>query len=112
MRVGLIALLLLAACSKGSGSGLDEGERIVCALAGSQQFVPDCSVERSSVDGAQLLVVHLPGGAFHRLELSKDGQSLAAADGADEAQSALKGDKFEVILGQDRFVIPAKAAAR
>ena len=63
-------------------------------------------------DGVQVIVVRLPDGGFRRLEVSKDGQNLNAADGADRSQSALKGDRFEVILGQDRFVIPAKADAR
>ena len=43
--------------------------------------------------------------------LRPDGQNLLAADGADQTQSALKGDRFEVILGPDRYVIPAKADA-
>ncbi len=104
--------LLLAACSKGGVAKNPEGETIACALAGSQQFKPDCTAERSMVDGAQVIVVRLPDGGFHRLEVSKDGQNLNAADGADQSQSALKGDRFEVILGQNRFVIPAKANAR
>ena len=103
--------LVLAACSPKAPAGA-VGERIACALGGSQRFKPDCTVERSVADGAQVIVVRLPDGGFHRLELSKDGQNLEAADGADQSQSALKGDRFEVILGQDRFVIPAKANAR
>ena len=62
--------------------------------------------------GAQVIVVRLPDGGFHRFEVSKDGQNLEAADGADQSQSALKGDRFEVILEQDRFVFPAKAVVR
>ena len=101
--------LLLAACSKGGVVKQAEGETIACALGGTQQFKPDCTVERSTADGTQVIVVRLPDGAFHRFEVSKDGQQLLAADGADQSQSALKGDRFEVILGQDRFVIPAHA---
>ena len=101
--------LLLAACSKGGVVKQAEGETIACALGGTQQFKPDCTVERSTVDATQVIVVRLPDGAFHRFEVSKDGQQLLAADGADQSQSALKGDRFEVILGQDRFVIPAHA---
>ena len=101
--------LLLAACSKGGVTKAAEGETIACALAGSQQFKPDCTAERSMADGAQVIVVRFPDGGFHRLEVSKDGQNLNAADGADQSQSALKGDRFEVILGQNRFVIPAHA---
>ena len=101
--------LLLAACSKGGDAQLAQGETIACALGGTQQFKPDCTIERSTADGAQVIVVRLPEGGFHRFEVSKDGQQLLAADGADPSQSALKGDRFEVILGQDRFVIPAHA---
>jgi hypothetical protein len=75
------------------------------------QFKPDCTVERSMADGAQVIVVRLPEGGFHRFEVSKDGRELLAADGAEQSKSALKGDRFEVILGEDRFVIPAKASA-
>ena len=100
--------LLLAACSPQTPAAA-VGELIACALGGSQQFKPDCTIERSMADGAQVIVVRLPDGGFHRFEVSKDGQNLNAADGADQTQSALKGDRFEVILGQDRFVIPAHA---
>ena len=104
-------MLLLAACSSGGSSkaAAQDGESIACALGGSLQFKPDCTIERSEADGAQVIVVRLPEGGFHRFEVSKDGQQLFAADGADQTQSALKGDRFEVILGQDRFVIPAHA---
>ena len=112
MRWGVVAVLLLGACSKGGvGTKAEDGETIACALGGSQQFKPDCTVERSAVDGAQVIVVRLPDGAFHRFEVSKDGQELLAADGADQTKSALKEGRFEVILGQDRFVIPAQASA-
>ena len=112
MRGTVCAALLLAACSRGGTAPPSNGETIACALGGSLQFKPDCTAERSVSDGAQMIIVRLRGGAFHRFEVSNDGQNLTAADGADQAQSALKADRFEVILGQDRFVIPAKANAR
>ena len=111
-RGAICAVLLLAACSKGGVAKNPDGETSACALAGSQQFKPACTVERSLANGAQVIVVRLPDGGFHRLEVSKDGQNLNAADGADQSQSALKGDRFEVILGQNRFVIPATANAQ
>lgn len=101
---------LLAACSP-QAPGAAVGEQIACALGGSQQLKPDCTVERSMAEGKQIIVVRLPDGGSRRLEVSKDGQNLNAADGADQSQSALKGDRFEVILGPDRFVIPARANA-
>lgn len=107
MRRAAFALLFLAACSKGGTSPAEQGESIACALGGSLQFKPLCTVER---EGGSI-VVRLPDGAFHRFTVSKDGQHLVAADGADAAQSARKGERFEVILGQDRYVIPVSAGA-
>lgn len=113
MRGWLAAgFLPLSACSGGeSGEPLPEGEPVFCALAGSQQFKDQCRVERSTVDGAKVIVVRHPDGGFRRLEVSRDGQNLLAADGADQSQSALKGDRFEVILGDDRYVISANPPA-
>lgn len=105
-------VLLLSACSGGDGGEpLPEGEPVFCALAGSQQFTDQCRVERSTVDAAKIIVVRHPDGGFRRLEVSADGQNLLAADGADQSQSALKGDRYEVILGDDRYVIPANPPA-
>jgi hypothetical protein len=107
MRGAVLALLFLSACSKGGTVPAEQGESIACALGGSQQFKPDCTLEREG----STIVVRLPDGAFHRFTVSKDGQSLDAADGADKAQSARKDDRFEVILGQDRYVIPVSPGA-
>ncbi|WP_374528026.1 hypothetical protein [Novosphingobium sp.] len=109
-----IPALLLAACSQGGSDGEKAGaaqELIWCALGGAKQFTQDCSVERAVVDGAQTFVVRHPDGAFHRLEVSKDGQQLLAADGADVTQSARKQDRYEVILGDARYVIPVNGPA-
>ncbi|MFN3517197.1 MAG: hypothetical protein ACK4YM_08570 [Novosphingobium sp.] len=113
MRGWLVCgFLLLSACSGGEGGEpLPEGEPVFCALAGSQQFADQCRVERFTVDGAKVIVVRHPDGGFRRLEVSQDGQNLLAADGADQSQSALKGDRYEVILGDDRYVIPANPPA-
>ena len=42
---------------------------------------------------------------------SADLDDLLAADGADVTQSARKQDRYEVILGQDRYVVPVQAPA-
>ena len=111
MRRGaaLLAVLALAACGQGDGAEPPAGEAILCSLGGAKDFKPHCQLERSVIEGAQVLIVRHPDGAFRRMQVSPDGQNLLAADGADETQSALKGDRYEVILGPDRYVIPAKA---
>lgn len=109
----LTPLMLLAACSEAFAPSAEQpkDEPVFCALGGSLEFKDQCRAERTTVEGAQVIVVRHPDGAFRRLEVSKDGQNLLAADGADQSQSALKDDRFEVILGPDRYVIPAKANA-
>ncbi|MFM5923308.1 MAG: hypothetical protein ACKOPG_03870 [Novosphingobium sp.] len=110
LAAALLGCVCLSACSQGGAEQAEaKGEPVFCALGGSQDFKDQCRIERAVVDGAQVIVVRHPDGAFRRLEVSKDGKNLLAADGADQSQSALKGDRYEVILGPDRYVIPAKA---
>ena len=104
----LFPTLLLAACSQ-SQADADDGEPIYCALAGASDFKPDCRLERATIDAKAVFVVRHPDGGFRRLQGNKDGQHLDAVDGADASQSALKGDRWEVILGGDKYVIPVVA---
>ncbi|MDP3905642.1 hypothetical protein [Novosphingobium sp.] len=103
----LVLAALLAACGQGDQAAAPAGEAIQCSLGGAKDFTPHCQLERSVIEGAQVFIVRHPDGAFRRMQVSPDGQNLLAADGADETQSALKGDRYEVILGLDRYVIPA-----
>jgi hypothetical protein len=112
MRFAALPILALAACSPGSEAAPEEPqERIACALDGAAEFTADCALERATVEGAAVLVVRHPDGGFRRFEVSQDGQNLLAADGAEVTQSALKADRWEVILGDNRYVIPVKADA-
>jgi hypothetical protein len=112
MRFAVLLVLALAACSPGSEAAPETPqERIACAVGGVAEFTEDCTLERGIAEGAQALVVRHPDGGFRRLEVSQDGQNLLAADGAEVTQSARKGDRWEVILGEHRYVIPVKADA-
>lgn len=113
----LLPLAALAACGDPAP---DEGqvaasETIWCSLGGSQHFAQDCTLERGTEEGRAAFVVRHPDGKFRRLVASADGQTLLAADGADESQSARKtgedGERWEVILGDDRYAVPVKAPA-
>lgn len=107
----LLPLSILAACQQPGGGDAADGEPIYCALGGAKTFTTDCRLERTVIDGKATFVIRHPDGAFHRLEVSADGQNLLAADGADVTQSARKQDRYEVILGQDRYVVPVQAPA-
>ena len=110
MALGLVMALSLAACRQQTAVE-EDGEPIMCALAGAKAFKAECRLERTVADGKPTFVIRHPDGAFHRLVVSPDGQNLLAADGADVTQSARKQDRYEVILGQDRYVVPVRAPA-
>lgn len=102
-----VAFAALGGCSA-LGGAEESGEAISCALGGAQEFSTDCRLERVAVEGAEVLVVRHSDGSFRRLEVSADAQSLNAADGAALSQSARKGETWEVILDENRYVIPVK----
>lgn len=113
-RISSLAVaLLLTACGQAAEEAQPavSAETIWCGLGGATELAQDCTLERGTEEGRPAFVVRHPDGKFRRLVASADSQSLLAADGADQSQSALKGDRWEVILGDDRYVVPVKADA-
>ena len=113
MRAGLcaVALIALAGCSSGkteTPAVAQGGERIGCALAGSQKFTDTCAVDRMQTDGKLTLIVRHPDGAFRRFAVVSDGRGLVVADGAEQAKTAIENDKLAVTVGADRYLFPAK----
>jgi hypothetical protein len=109
----LWVLAALSACGGGVGEQPEPAEQVWCSLGGSQHFAQECEIERVNEDGRPAFVLRHPDGKFRRLVASADGQTLLAADGADQSQSARKagpeGERWEVILGDDRYVVPVQA---
>lgn len=111
--LALLPFAALAGCSDpapGEGAAV-ASEAVWCGLGGATELKQDCTLERGVEEDRPAFVVRHPDGKFRRLIASPDGQNLLAADGADQSQSALKGDRWEVILGDDRYVVPVKADA-
>ncbi len=104
-----LAVLALLGCSSPTPVVAEKVEHIACALAGASQFVPDCVIERARQDGALILIVRHPDGAFRRFEVLADGKGMALADGAEVAQLKLTGVELEVTVGPDRYRFPATA---
>jgi hypothetical protein len=105
--------LLLAACSSGSepppvAAG---SEHIACAVGGSAELKPVCSVERSEGGGKLTLIVRHPDGAFRRFDVMTDGTGLAVADGAEKAVTRLVDGKLDVTVGADHYLFPATEKA-
>jgi hypothetical protein len=100
-------LLALAACGEEApGDPQPAATPIECALAGSTEFTPDCTMERDTRDGQALLIVRHPDGGFHRLELGVEGRGIVAADGADMAVVSQGQGMVEVTVGPDRYRLP------
>lgn len=99
MRISSLgAVLFLAACGSPPQGSETEGERIACALDGSAEFTPLCSVER--VDEG--IVIHHPDGSFRRFELLAE--SVEALDGADVVRVVRLADgHLEVAVAHDRY---------
>lgn len=107
MRCAALLLVVLAACTdQAPGDPLPEGTAIECALAGSAEFTPDCTMERATRGEQSLLILRHPDGGFHRLEVGVEGRGIVAADGADVAVVTQGQGKVEVTVGPDRYRLP------
>ncbi|GAA4775850.1 hypothetical protein GCM10023219_24210 [Stakelama sediminis] len=115
--LGLITILslALAGCGQGISNGnngtsqppRDKGEHIACSPAGSDGFIPDCTVDSTTTDQGTVLTVRQPDGSFHRLLVTQDGNSVTAADGAEPAKATvLSNGQIEVVIGGARYRLP------
>ena len=64
-----------------------------------------CTLERTTQDGKELLVLRHADGGFRLFEQQSDG-SVIAADGADAAQAVRSGDVIEISVGVDHYRVP------
>jgi hypothetical protein len=104
----LAGLLVLSACSGGTGAAPEpEGEMISCAIGTASEFAETCTVEREQVDGHLALVIHHEDGGFRRLTVMTDGSGVIASDGADPARITVYDGQIEVAVGMDRYILPA-----
>jgi hypothetical protein len=111
----ILSLLALAACGSSGDAGnvaATADSRVVCALAGSDDFSRVCSLERKMGERGMELTVGNPGGGFHRLLVTRDGKGVVAADGAEAATVSIAGEhEIQVAISGDRYVLPATIKA-
>ncbi len=82
--------------------------RIACSTAPAAPFARDCTVEQATVGDAVVLTVRNADGGFRRLQVTRDGRGLIAADGAEAAKVSVTGpDEIEVAIGGARYRLPA-----
>jgi hypothetical protein len=99
----LAALLpLLSAC--GGSPAASAGERIECALDGTESFERVCTLERKQ----GVLTVRGPSGTFRRFVA--EGGEVTAADGAEPAVvKPVRDGVVEASIGRDRYRLPVRA---
>ncbi len=94
--------------SASAGALADAGEAVACALNGSEDYKPVCTIEGAREGDATVLTVRQPDGGFHRLR--KTGDVVAAADGAEPARvTRLDDGSLVVAVGDARYRLPVSA---
>ena len=82
--------------------------RIDCAPPGGADLTPACTIDRTETPNGVILTLRHPDGAFRRLQITRDGRGVIAADGAEPAKvTPLGPDSIEVELGGARYRLPA-----
>lgn len=122
---GAFMLCALAGCESASDTEHMEAEAeqralasadgaVDCLRAGDADFRTVCWIDRShDGDGALILTVNHPDGAFRRLKVTTDGQGIVAADGSEAATVSLEGaDTIHVEIAGEQYRLPAKVAQR
>ena len=99
-----IVLLALAACEPVDDQAA--APTIECAINGASAFAPDCTMERAEDEGASILIVRHPDGAFRRFELGVPGEGIITADGMQPAEVERGDGMIEVRVGADRYRLP------
>jgi hypothetical protein len=85
-----------------------EAPRIPCAAPGTADLAPVCTLDRTESANGVILTLRHPDGAFHRLQITRDGRGVIAADGAEPARvTPIAADRIEVELGGARYRLPA-----
>lgn len=85
-----------------------EAPKIPCAAPGAADLAPLCTFDRTETPAGTILTLRHPDGAFHRLQITRDGRGVIAADGAEPATvTPLGPDQIEVALGGARYRLPA-----
>ncbi|BAV63986.1 hypothetical protein SCLO_1009460 [Sphingobium cloacae] len=107
---GLLCLALSACgkpASEGGPAAAGDGDRIECAIGAKAGWARDCVAERQ---GDTLMLRHADGG-FRRFTIVKDGRGLVPADGSEQAQVDIAGDRqIELTVGDNRYRLPATIA--
>lgn len=85
-----------------------ETPKVDCAPPGTADLTPVCTLDRTETAAGTILTLRHPDGAFHRLQVTRDGRGVIAADGAEPARVTPVGpDRIEVELGGARYRLPA-----
>ena len=90
-----------------------DADKLILCATGDAALESRCTVELDKRPDGPIVTVRNPDGGFHRLQASRDGRTLEAADGAQPAILKIINDNtVEVAIGADRYRLPADLARR
>ena len=117
-RISNLALAVLLAACGGPPEQVADGSESVAQGTGTPTEAPveqiacgadltaRCTVERTAIDGGEMLTLRDADGGFRRLRIGADG-GIAAADGAEPAAIVARGATgTEVAIGDMRYRLP------
>lgn len=85
------------------------GNKIECALNGSDSFLQNCATERVASDNGTILLIRHSDGGFRRFRILTDGRGLETAEGFDDSKFEIIDDKHIILTsGIDRYKLKAQ----
>lgn len=85
------------------------GNKIECALNGSDSFSLNCATERVSSDNGTILMIRHSDGGFKRFRILTDGRGLETAEGFDDSSIEIIDEEYIILSsGVDRYKLKAQ----
>lgn len=85
------------------------GNKIECALNGSDSFSLNCATERVGSENGTILMIRHSDGGFRRFRILTDGRGLETAEGFDDTSIEILDDEYIILSsGIDRYKLKAQ----
>lgn len=114
LLIPICALFMLAACDNEAEIAAAQqaalvGNKIECALNGSDSFLLICATERVVTDNGTILMIRHSDGGFQRFRILTDGRGLEVAEGFDDSRIEIIDEDYIILSsGNDKYKLKAQ----